>query len=283
LSLEQAELYRWQDIIRKMRVVFHGDKIISQFEGYDHLPEFDWEGYRKKYGNIHRLDRILEAEGDTPNRYRVSKQADVLMLFYFFSAEEIQELFTQMGYDFDPESIPRNVGYYLKRSSHGSTLSNIVHSWVLSRSDRPRSLALFHMGLESDISDIQGGTTREGIHLGAMAGTVDILQRCYTGLEFHDDILFLNPNIPDDLPKLSMRNKYRGKWFDIAVTPEVMTITFEQCELEATKVSFQDKIYQLKPGETLTFDLHKKQLMESPNEKNCNPRLESGNRQEFER
>jgi alpha,alpha-trehalase len=282
LSLEQAELYRWQDIIRKMRVVFHGDKIISQFEGYDHLPEFDWEGYRKKYGNIHRLDRILEAEGDTPNRYRVSKQADVLMLFYFFSAEEIQELFTQMGYDFDPESIPRNVGYYLKRSSHGSTLSNIVHSWVLSRSDRPRSLALFHMGLESDISDIQGGTTREGIHLGAMAGTVDILQRCYTGLEFHDDILFLNPNIPDDLPKLSMRNKYRGKWFDIAVTPEVMTITFEQCELEATKVSFQDKIYQLKPGETLTFDLHKKQLMESPNEKNCNPRLESGDRQEFE-
>lgn len=37
------------------------------------------EGYREKYGDIQRLDRIIEAEGDTPNRYKVSKQADVLM------------------------------------------------------------------------------------------------------------------------------------------------------------------------------------------------------------
>jgi alpha,alpha-trehalase len=146
----------------------------------------------------------------------------------------------------------------MNRSSHGSTLSNIVHSWVMARSDRPRSLALFHKGLESDISDIQGGTTHEGIHLGAMAGTVDILQRCYTGLEFHDDILFLNPSIPEELPRLSMRIKYRGNWFDITATPAAMTVSASQCELEATKVSFRDKIYKLTPGQTLTFDLGKK-------------------------
>ncbi|MFO8140560.1 MAG: glycosyl hydrolase family 65 protein [Marinobacter sp.] len=258
LGFEQAELHRWQDIVRKMRVVFHGDQIISQFEGYDQLQEFDWEGYREKYGDIQRLDRILEAEGDTPNRYKVSKQADVLMLFYLFSAEEIQELFTQMGYDFDPESITRNIDYYLNRSSHGSTLSNVVHSWVLSRSNRPGSLALFNNALESDVLDIQGGTTHEGIHLGAMAGTVDILQRCYTGLEFHDDILFLNPHIPDDLPKLSMKVKYQGNWFDIAISSETMTITSDRCEGEATKISFQDTVHALKPGDTLVFDLGKK-------------------------
>jgi trehalose/maltose hydrolase-like predicted phosphorylase len=71
-------------------VPFHDDGIISQFEGYDELEEFDWDGYREKYGDIHRLDRILEAEGDTPNRYKVSKQADVLMLFYLFSADELR-------------------------------------------------------------------------------------------------------------------------------------------------------------------------------------------------
>ncbi|MFO7642891.1 MAG: glycoside hydrolase family 65 protein [Desulfosarcina sp.] len=255
LGLEPVEIGRWQDIVRKMRVVFHGDHIISQFEGYDQLLEFDWEAYRGKYGNIQRLDRILEAEGDTTNRYKVSKQADVLMLFYLFSAEEIRELFARMGYDFDPASIPANIAYYLKRSSHGSTLSNIVHSWVLSRSDRPHSLELFHKSLESDISDIQGGTTHEGIHLGSMAGTVDILQRCYTGMEFHDDILYLNPDIPDDLPKLSMRVKFRCNWFEIDVTQKCMAITCDRCELEATKVSFQKKIYKIKPGETLTLDL----------------------------
>jgi alpha,alpha-trehalase len=258
LGLEQAELYRWQDITRKMRVVFHGDRIISQFEGYDLLQEFDWEGYREKYGNIQRLDRILEAEGDTTNRYKLSKQADVLMLFYLFSAEKIQELLTGLGYDFDPESIPRNIDYYLKRSSHGSTLSNIVHSWVVARSDRPRSLKLFLKGLESDISDIQGGTTHEGIHLGAMAGTVDILQRCYTGLEFHDDVLILNPSIPAELPRLSMRIKFRGNWFDISATAAAVTISAGRCELAAAKVSFRGTLHRLAPGESLTFEVGEK-------------------------
>jgi alpha,alpha-trehalase len=257
LGLEQSEIDRWEEIIRKMRVVFHRDGMISQFEGYDQLMEFDWEGYQKKYGDIQRLDRILEAEGDSVNRYKASKQADVLMLFYLFSSEELHGLFKEMGYDFDPESIPENIKYYLKRSSNGSTLSNIVHSWVLARSDRPGSWELFQKALESDISDIQGGTTHEGIHLGAMAGTVDILQRCYTGLEFHDDILFFNPSIPQGLPKLSMRIKYRGNWFDITTAPESMTIASGEGELQATKVGFQGKVYELNPGETLTFDIRR--------------------------
>jgi trehalose/maltose hydrolase-like predicted phosphorylase len=35
----------------------------------------------------------------------------------------------------------------------------------------------------SDVQDIQGGTTSEGIHLGTMAGTLDVLKRCYTGAD----------------------------------------------------------------------------------------------------
>jgi alpha,alpha-trehalase len=258
LRLEQPEIDRWEQIIGKMRLVFHGDGIISQFEGYNDLPEFDWKGYRKKYGDIHRLDRILEAEGDTANRYKVSKQADVLMLFYLFSSEELHGLFKEMGYDFDPECIQENIRYYLERSSNGSTLSNIVHSWVLTRSNRPRSWKIFRKALESDVSDIQGGTTHEGIHMGAMAGTVDILQRCYTGLEFHDDILFFNPDIPKGLPKLCMKIKYRGNWFDIIATPKCLSIASGKCELQATRVGFRGKVYELNPGETLTFDISKR-------------------------
>jgi hypothetical protein len=75
------------------------------------------------------------------------------------------------------------IDYYLRRTSHGSTLSRMVHSWVLARSDRARSWALFTEALQSDIADVQGGTTPEGIHLGAMAGTVDLVQRCFGGVE----------------------------------------------------------------------------------------------------
>ena len=55
-----------------MFVPFHGDGIISQFEGYKALAELDWDGYRTKYGNIQRLDRILRAEGDDPNRCKIA-------------------------------------------------------------------------------------------------------------------------------------------------------------------------------------------------------------------
>ena len=44
------------------------------------------------------------------------------------------------------------------------------------------------------MTDTQGGTTAEGIHLGAMAGTVDLIQRVHTGLETRGDTLILNPS-----------------------------------------------------------------------------------------
>ncbi len=121
LGLHEEELERWDEISRKLFVPFHDDEIISQFEGYDRLAEFDWEGYRQRHGNIQRLDRILESEGDSPNRYKVSKQADVLMLFYLLSADELGKLFERLGYPFVYDTIPKNVDYYAARTSHGST------------------------------------------------------------------------------------------------------------------------------------------------------------------
>ena len=116
-----------------MRLCFHGDGIISQFEGFDDLEELDWEDYRARYGNIQRLDRILESEGDTPNRYKLTKQPDTSMLFYLFSTEELTELIERLGYDFDASLVRRNIDYADQRTSHGSTLSHMVHAWLFSR------------------------------------------------------------------------------------------------------------------------------------------------------
>jgi trehalose/maltose hydrolase-like predicted phosphorylase len=120
LHLGQQELAHWDEVSRKLYLPFHEDGILSQFEGYEALKEFDWETYRRRHPNIMRLDLILEAEGHSPNNYKLSKQADVLMLFYLFSAEELTEIFAHMGYDFDPTSIPRTIDYHLRRTSHGA-------------------------------------------------------------------------------------------------------------------------------------------------------------------
>jgi len=255
LDLCAEEFRLWEDIGRKMRVVFHDDGIISQFEGYDQLEEFDWEAYRKKYDDIQRLDRILEAEDDTPNRYKASKQADVLMLFYLLSAEELAEIFEQLGYPFEYETIPKNIDYYRQRTSHGSTLSRVVHSWVLARSDRSRSWKLFCEALQSDVADIQGGTTPEGIHLGAMAGTVDLLQRGYTGIVTRGDVLYFNPCLPEDLSRLKQIIRYRSHFLEIEMTPDILRVSTIRGSEESMKIGVYDKTYELPPGSGREFSL----------------------------
>lgn len=254
LDLGQAELDRWRDISHKMFVPFHGDGIISQFQGYEDLEEFDWQGYRKKYDDIQRLDRILESENDSPNNYKASKQADVLMLFYLFSSEQLKELCQQLGYCFAYETIPNNISYYLKRTSNGSTLSRVVNSWVLARSDRVTSWILFTEALHSDIGDIQGGTTQEGIHLGAMAGVVDLMQRGYTGIETRGHVLYFNPALPDELARLHLHIRYRFHSLELEITPNKLKIEALESPAGPIKISVKGKTFNLKNGETKEVD-----------------------------
>lgn len=255
LSIEDTEVERWAEISRKMRVVFHDEGIISQFEGYGGLEEFDWDAYRRKYGNIQRLDRILESEGDTPNRYKVSKQADVLMLFYLFSSEQLGALLEQLGYDLDPEMIPRNIEYYLKRTSNGSSLSWIIHSWVAARADRRQSWELFEMALLTDFVDIQGGTTSEGIHLGAMAGCVDMVQRSYTGLESRGNVLRFNPTFPDKVDSLSMRIRYRGNWLNLQIHTDRFKVEVLSGGKEAIRIEIWDRLLEFEESKTVEVKL----------------------------
>ena len=70
------------------------------------------EAYRAKYGKIQRLDRILRAEGDDPDRYKLAKQADTVMLFYLFSEDELARLLRQLGYEAGPDTARKNIEYY---------------------------------------------------------------------------------------------------------------------------------------------------------------------------
>ena len=188
LGLSAEEIARWDDISRRMYVPFHDDGIISQFEGYEKLRELDWEDYRTRYGNIQRLDLILEAENDSANRYKLSKQADVLMLFYSVFRRGNRRIVRASGLSVRTRDDSAKRRLLCRRSSHGSTLCRVVYAWVLARSDRPRAMDFFAEALQSDVSDIQQGTTAEGVHLGAMAGTVDLVQRVSTGIEVRGDV-----------------------------------------------------------------------------------------------
>jgi trehalose/maltose hydrolase-like predicted phosphorylase len=255
LRLGQDELDRWRDITRKMRVVFHDDGVLTQFEGYDRLQEFDWEGYRAKYGNIQRLDRALEAEGDSPNRYKVSKQADVLMLLFLLSRDELRELLRNLGYEVTQDQLGRTVTYYMDRTSHGSTLSGVVHAWVLARLDPEQAWRFLVQALESDIADVQGGTTAEGIHLGAMAGTVDVVQRCLTGMRAGGKVLRFDPALPPEIKQLRFSVHYRGHRIEVMLAEDRIRISSRPGSARPIKILVRDELIELQPGAQTEFQL----------------------------
>jgi trehalose/maltose hydrolase-like predicted phosphorylase len=256
LGIGADELALWQEMSRRMFVPFHGDGIISQFEGYGELKELDWDAYRAKYGNIQRLDRILRAEGDDPNRYKITKQADTVMLFFLFSHDEFREIFRRLGYDYRDDTAMRNVAYYDRRTSHGSTLSFVTHAGVLAALDPESSWEGFLVALRSDADDIQGGTTKEGIHVGVMAGTLDVMQRCYAGTHVRGDVLHFDPRLPDQLDGLSFPIQFRETPMLVTVTGEHLTLAVHpESVSRPVRAGVPGDVRELRAGDRAVFGL----------------------------
>ncbi|MGX5210925.1 glycoside hydrolase family 65 protein [Streptomyces violaceus] len=250
ISLDDGEPDHWEDVSRTLHVPFH-DGVISQFEGYGDLAELAWDEYLERYDDIRRLDRILEAEGDSVNRYKASKQADVLMLGYLFSPAELQGLFRRLGHRLDEDTWRRTVDYYLARTSHGSTLSGLVHGWVLARCRRADAWKFCQEALRGDIADLQGGTTGEGIHLGAMAGTLDLVQRGLTGLETRAGALWLDPVPLPELSSYRFSVRYQGHWgIRLRLTSGQLEIAVPPSDLPPIDVELPDRAIGVQPGET---------------------------------
>jgi trehalose/maltose hydrolase-like predicted phosphorylase len=250
LVLTDDELRTWDEMSRKMFVPFHADGIPSQFEGYADLEELDWERYRAEHPNIQRLDRILKAAGDDPNRYQLAKQADTVMLFFLFSSDELRELFERLGYDYDPDLARRTIDYYDQRTSHGSTLSLVTHAAVLGALDPESSWQRFLVALESDIGDVQGGTTKEGIHMGVMSGTLDLLQRGYVGANVRDGVLHFDPTLTDRLDGLSFPMQFRGTSIRISISGDGLTVqNVAEGSSRPVRIGIGDEVRELAAGQ----------------------------------
>ena len=256
IGLTDDEVDLWGELSRKMFVPFHDDGIISQFEGYEDLEELDWDHYRKEYGNIQRLDRILKAEGADPDRYKLAKQADTLMLFFLFPEDELRGIFERLGYEYTPDTARRNVEYYEQRTSHGSTLSFVVHAHILADVDPEASWKMFMTALESDVGDIQGGTTQEGIHMGVMAGTLDLIQRGYMASEIRDGGIFFSPKLKGRLEGLSFPMQFRETPIQLSLRNGTLTAAAQPDGADRTvKIGVGDEVQDLKPNEEHSFEV----------------------------
>ncbi|MHC5247281.1 glycoside hydrolase family 65 protein [Enterococcus sp. LJL90] len=246
-----ADSKQMEEICHGLNLEINEAGIIAQFANYFELKEVDWDYYREKYGNIYRMDRILRAEGESADDYQVAKQADTLMTFYNFSKERIDQILADLGYNLPEDYLEKNLDYYLARTSHGSTLSRVVHAQLAEIIDN-QDLAwqLYQEALYSDYRDIQGGTTAEGIHAGVMAATLYITLTTFAGLDIRQDKLILQPKLPKGWQELQFKVKRRGIHFSIAIRKETTTILADQ----DVEIEFNGKQIFLTGNQATTLD-----------------------------
>ena len=261
LNLTKEEINKWKDVSKKINVVVKNE-IIMQFKDFDKLKKINFEKYKKKYSNIERMDRILKAEGKSPNEYKVIKQPDVLMIFYVLEFQEVIKILRKLGINIKkPKNfIKKNYDYYASITTHGSTLSKFIHNAILSNLKQENHMVWkwFKNALESDIYDSQRGTTKEGIHCGLMAGTIEIVRKYFAGIKTHKKGLSLKPWLPAHWKKLKLRIEHQKKQylFDFALEEKKLKIIFEKGTGKSS-IEYQRKKYPLKKSKTESIKLKK--------------------------
>jgi trehalose/maltose hydrolase-like predicted phosphorylase len=115
---------------------------------------------------------------------------------------------------------------------------------------------MFMTALHSDIGDIQGGTTKEGIHLGVMAGTLNLIQRGYLGMELQDSMLYVRPKAVDQLNGLSFTMQLWGTPLTIELATGKLGVSVAASgATRPITITVNDMTQQLRSGEHYSFDL----------------------------
>ena len=251
-GIELGEIQSWQNIGSNLLLDISSYGVIAQFDGYFDLAELDWDAYRKKYKNIYRLDRILKAEKKSPDDYKLAKQADLLMTYYNLDAAEIEALVNRMGYEIGAEALRRNYDYYIRRTSHGSTLSRVVHAYLANQmGDYKLGWDLYREALESDYTDIQGGTTAEGIHAGVMGGTVLMVITSFLGINLKHDHLKIDPHLPEKWEQISLSFTFKKCLYQITCRHGEIEIEIKSKEKDEVVIALCGKKIVLQADHTI--------------------------------
>mgnify|MGYP003446456879 FL=1 len=171
------------------------------------------------------MDRLRKEEGKSADDYKVAKQADTLMTFYNLNKEKIDEILTDLDYTLPENYLEKNLEYYLARTSHGSTLSRVVHAQLAQMVNNEKlSWELFLDAVGSDYNDIQGGTTAEGIHTGVMAATLVVALSTYAGIDLREKLLVVNPHMPKAWNDIEFKMSFKGVEFKFEISHSAVKV-----------------------------------------------------------
>lgn len=186
-----------------------GENVLPQDDRYLSCRDIDLTKYKEQehVGGITR-DYNLEQI----NQIQVSKQADVLVLFFLLENE------------FSPEVKKATWEYYEKRTIHDSSLSLSTHAVLAcDMGETKMAYDLFRKAAMIDLGTFMGSSDA-GIHAASFGGVWQCVVYGFGGVRMLDGSLRINPILPEGWKKLSYTILWKGQKLAVEVSKEKIQI-----------------------------------------------------------
>jgi alpha,alpha-trehalase len=107
-----------------------------------------------------------------------------------------------------------------------------------------------------------------------MAGVIDLVQRCYLGIEMRGNVLHFDPALPTGLGRVKVRLRYRLQILDIEVDRDLLRIRSRPFTADPITVAYRGHFRDVAPGDTYEFRLFKPEDLDR--DENRSPRATGG-------
>lgn len=204
-KLEIEALYeQWQEKLDKMFLPSpREDGVIPQDSTYLTLKEIDLTKYKEQE---EVLGIYKDYNAEQINEIQVSKQADILILFYL-----LENYFTE-------EIKKANWNYYEPRTLHDSSLSLSTHCILANDvGDKEKAYDFFQKSCNIDMGPFMKSSDG-GIHSASIGGIWQSVVFGFGGVRMLEGKLRIRPSLPDAWKKLKFTIMWHGQRLEVTIT-----------------------------------------------------------------
>ena len=102
--------------------------------------------------------------------------------------------------------------------------------------------------MTADIGDIQGGTVKEGIHTGLMAGTIFVFLTSFAGVDFLGEKVSFNPSLPEEWKKVTFNFTHKNVDYFVNLSHDSIKLRIDNTDKGEVVVKVREKEYTLSAG-----------------------------------
>ena len=208
LGVTNEETAAWRDAAEAVSMPYDAELgVHQQSREFTFLAEWPFQDYLGRY------PLLLHAPYVQLYRKQVIKQADLVLAMHW------------CGESFTAGQKARNVDYYERRTVRDSSLSACTQAVLCAEVGH---LDLAHRyATEAALIDLRDlhHNSRDGLHMASLAGAWIALVAGFGGMREREDLLLLDPGLPDGITRLTFRLRWRGVRLHVDVRQNAVTLT----------------------------------------------------------